>query len=134
MRHIATGIAVCAMLHVGPGFASRPSLAECFEGSDFIANAALSRDAGMSSEAFISRMEQDFVVIQDFPSELRWFVRDADDEAFLLSAARDVFAHPDVAASHRRMFLQACIDRMAGRSGYVARDERAARIPGATSQ
>lgn len=111
-RYIATGIAVCAMLHVGPGFAGRPSMAECFEGSDFIANAALSRDSGMSSEAFISRMEQDFVVIQDFPSELRWFVHDADDEAFLLSAARDVFVHPDAAESHRRIFLQACIDRM----------------------
>jgi len=114
--HIAAGIAVCTMLHAGLGFASRPSLAECFEGSDFIANAALSRDAGMSSEAFISRMQQDFVVIQDFPSELRWFVHDADDEAFLLAAARDVFAHPDVAPSHRRMFLQACIDRMADAS------------------
>jgi len=118
--HIAAGIAVCTMLHAGPGFASRPSMAECFEGSDFIANAALSRDAGMSSEAFISRMEQDFIVIQDFPSELRWFVHDADDEAFLLSAARDVFAHPDVAESHRRMFLKTCIDRMADRPGYVA--------------
>ena len=111
-RHIAAGIAVCATLHTGLGFASRPSLAECFEGSDFIANAALSRDAGMSSEAFLSRMEQDFVAIQDFPSELRWFVHDADDEAFLISAARDVFAHPGAAESHRRMFLQACVDRM----------------------
>ena len=118
--HIAAGIAVCTMLHAGSGFASRPSMAECFEGSDFIANAALSRDAGMSSEAFITRMEEDFIVIQHFPSELRWFVHDADDEAFLLSAARDVFAHPDVAESHRRMFLQTCIDRMADRPGYVA--------------
>ena len=117
MRHIASGIAVCAMLHAGFGFASRPSMVECFEGSDFIANAALSRDAGMSSEAFISRMEQDFVVIQDFPSELRWFVHDADDEAFLLSAAREVFAHPGAAASHRQIFLQACVDRMGDRVG-----------------
>ena len=114
--HIAAAIAVCTMLHAGAAFASRPSMAECFEGSDFIANAALSRDAGMSSEAFINRMEQDFIVIQDFPSELRWFVHDADDEAFLLSAARYVFAHPDVAESHRRMFLQTCIDRMADAS------------------
>src|SRR5713101_1349716 len=67
-----------------------------------------------SSEAFIGRMEQDFVVIQDFPSELRWFVRDADDEAFLLESAREVFAHPGAAESHRRTFLQACVDRMAG--------------------
>jgi len=130
MRHIATGIAVCAMLHVGPGFASRPSMAECFEGSDFIANAALSRDAGMSSDAFISRMEQDFVAIQDFRSELRWFVRDADDEAFLLSAAREVFAHPGTAKSHRRMFLQACVDRMAEPENADAETRTRSRSPG----
>jgi hypothetical protein len=110
--YLAAAIAACAMLHAGLGFAGRPSMAECFEGSDFIANAALSRDAGMSPEAFIGRMEQDFVVIQDFPSELRWFVHDADDEAFLLSAAREVFAHPGAAERHRRIFLQACVDRM----------------------
>ena len=112
MRYIAAGIAVCAMLYVELGLASRPSMAECFEGSEFIANAALSRDAGMSSEAFISRMEYDFVATQDFPSELRWFVHDADDEEFLLSAAREVFAQPNAAERHRRMFLQACVDRM----------------------
>ncbi|HEY2968355.1 MAG TPA: hypothetical protein VGK75_08295 [Casimicrobiaceae bacterium] len=112
--YIVVGVAVCALLCAGSSAASRPSMAECFEGSDFIANAALSRDAGMSSEAFIGRMEQDFVVIQDFPSELRWFVRDADDEAFLLESAREVFAHPGAAESHRRTFLQACVDRMAG--------------------
>jgi hypothetical protein len=112
--YLAAGVAVCALLCAGSSAASRPSLAECFEGSDFIANAALSRDAGMSSEAFIGRMEQDFVVIQDFPSELRWFVRDADDEAFLLESAREVFVHPGAAESHRRTFLQACVDRMAG--------------------
>ena len=111
--YLAAGVAVCALLCAGSSTASRPSMAECFEGSDFIANAALSRDAGMSSEAFIGRMEQDFVVIQDFPSELRWFVRDADDEAFLLESAREVFAHPGAAESHRRTFLQACVDRMA---------------------
>ena len=83
------------------------------EGSDFIANAALSRDAGMSSEAFIGRMEEDFVAIQGFPSELRWFVHDSDDEAFLLESAREVFAHPGAAKSHRQTFLQACVERMA---------------------
>ena len=114
--YLAAGVAVCALLCAGSPAASRPSMAECFEGSDFIANAALSRDAGMSSEAFISHMEEDFVAIQGFPRELRWFVHDADDEAFLLSAARYVFAHPDVAESHRRMFLQTCTDRMADAS------------------
>ncbi len=112
-RRIATAAAVCALACAGSGMASRPSMNECFEGSDFIANAALSRDAGMSSDQFLGRMEQDFAVIQSFPSELRWFVHDADDEVFLLEAAREVFAHPGAPERHRRMFLRACADRMA---------------------
>jgi hypothetical protein len=115
--HLATGTAVCALLCAHFVAASRPSLAECFEGSDFIANAALARDAGMSPQAFLGRMQQDFEAIRSFPSELRWFVHDADDEAFLLSAARDVFVHPGAPAIHRRLFLKACVDRMAGQSG-----------------
>ena len=67
--HIAAGIAVCTMLHAGPGFASRPSMAECFEGSDFIANAALSRDAGMSSEAFIKLAMIQLMLNRLVPSE-----------------------------------------------------------------
>jgi hypothetical protein len=109
---LAACVAVCAWLCVDFADASRPSMTECFEGSDFIANAALSRDAGMSSEAFLGRMEDDFVAIQTFPSELRWFVHDEDDEIFLLSAAREVFSHPAPADNHQRMFLQACVERM----------------------
>src|SRR6266571_6913368 len=101
-RYFAAGATVCAMLCAGFSAASRPSMVECFEGSDFIANAALSRDAGMSSEAFIGRMEEDFIAIQSFPSELRWFVHDADDEAFLLESAREVFAYPGAAEGHRQ--------------------------------
>ena len=111
---LAAGVAVCVLLCADSAAAGRPSLAECFEGSDFIANAARSRDAGMSGEAFLGRMKQDFEAIQTFPSDLRWFVHDADDEAFLLAEASEVFAHPGAVESHRQMFLQACVDRMAG--------------------
>ena len=112
-RFLATGVAVCALLGAGLAAAGRPSLAECFEASDFIANAARARDAGMSSAAFLGRMEEDFEVIQSFPSDLRWFVHDADDEAFLLASAREVFARPSTPESHRQLFLQSCVDRMA---------------------
>jgi hypothetical protein len=112
--YLAAATAVCALLCANVATAGRPSLAECFEGSDFIANAALARDAGMSSQAFLDRMQQDFEAIRAFPSELRWFVHDPDDEAFLLAAARDVFAHPGAPANHRRLFLKSCVDRMAG--------------------
>ena len=82
--------------------------------SDFIANAARSRDAGISAAAFLGHMEEDFELIQSFPSDLRWFVHDPDDEAFLLASAREVFAHPSTPESHRQQFLQSCVDRMAG--------------------
>jgi len=113
-RCLAIGVAVCALLAAGPAAAGRPSLAECFEASDFIANAARSRDAGISEAAFLGRMEDDFEIIQSVPNDLRWFVHDPDDEAFLLVAAREVFAHPETPENHRRIFLQSCVDRMAG--------------------
>jgi hypothetical protein len=113
-RFIAIGIAACGCLCPLSGIAGRPSLSECFEGSDFIGNAALSRDAGMPGDAFIGRREQDFALIRAFPNERRWFVHDTDDEAFLLTEARDVFDHPGAPDRHRRAFLEACIGRMVG--------------------
>jgi len=92
--------------------ASVPTLSDCFEASDFIANAALSRDNGMTRAAFISRLTGDFAAIRAFPAELRWFVRDEDDERFLEDAAEHVFDVPSTPADHRREFLQACFERL----------------------
>ena len=91
---------------------SVPTLADCLEASDFIVNAALSRDNGMTRDAFIDRLTGDFVAIRAFPSELRWFVRDEDDERFLEDAAEHVFDAPATPAVHRREFLQACFERL----------------------
>jgi hypothetical protein len=112
-RLVVVGIAAVGCLYPICAGAGRPTLSECFEGSDFIGNAALSRDAGMPADAFLARMQQDFTLIHAFPDELRWFAHDADDETFLLSEARDVFEHPDAPDGHRRAFLEACIERMA---------------------
>jgi len=112
-RCIVTSIGVAAWLSVIPSLAGRPTMEECFEGSDFIGNAARSRDAGVAADRFLGRMEDDFVAIRAFPNELRWFVHDADDEAFLLDSAREVFEHPGAPDRHRAAFLRACIDRMA---------------------
>jgi hypothetical protein len=112
--YLAAGVAVWVLLCADSAGAGRPTLAECFEGSDFIANAARSRDAGMSGEAFLGRMKQDFEMIQSVPSDLRWFVHDGDDEAFLLAEAGEVFVHPTAVESHRQEFLQDCVERMAG--------------------
>ncbi len=97
---------------------------ECFEGSDFIGNAALSRDRGLSGREFLDRMKEDFLLIRSFPTELRWFAHDADDESFLLQEAREVFDRPEPAEDHRRAFLHACIERMAApKNTDTERDE-----------
>ena len=112
-RLLAAWVVACGFVLADPAAASRPSMNECFEASDFISNAALSRDAGMSPEAFLGRMEDDFIAIRAFPNDLRWFAHDPDDESFLLNEAREVFNHPEPAEAHRRAFLQACVERMA---------------------
>ena len=94
-----------------PVSASRLTMAECFEGSDFIANAALARENGMSRAAFIGRLEEDLELIRSYPPELRWFAKDREDEAFLHDWARRVFDQPQAPEQHRARFLAACLDR-----------------------
>jgi hypothetical protein len=111
MRLLFAGwLALCA-----PAGASVPTLSDCLEGADFIANAAQSRDNGMTRAAFMDRLAEDFVTIRAFPAELRWFVKDADDERFLETAAEHVFTVPAAPATHRTEFLRACFDRLTSR-------------------
>ena len=91
--------------------ASTLSVADCFEGSDFIANAAVARENGMSRDAFLDRLEEDFQLIQAFPPALRWFAHDEDDARFLYQSAREVFDAPDAPEGHRAHFLAACFAR-----------------------
>jgi hypothetical protein len=86
---------------------------ECLEGSDFIRNAALSRDAGVAADSFLERLTEDFLVIRSFPAELRWFVHDDGDELFLAQQTRLVFEHASAPDNHRAYFLHACLDRIA---------------------
>ena len=88
------------------------TLAECAEGGDFIMHAAMSRENGMTREAFLERMESDIRMIQAFPPHLRWFVQDEDDEELLTSAARLVFDSPREPESHQSEFLAACAARV----------------------
>jgi hypothetical protein len=112
-RCIAAGIALHGCVLALSSAASQPSLTECLVASDFVGNAALSRDNGVSAERFIDRLRQDFSLIQAFPEEMRWFVHDQDDEVYLLGAARAVFERPLPAEEHRRTFLNSCFERMA---------------------
>ena len=92
--------------------ASTPTSTECAEAAEFIGNAAQARENGMAKDAFIEQMESDFEAIQAFPNELRWFVHDEADEAFLLGAARDVFDRPRPPELHRASFFRACMRRL----------------------
>ncbi|MDA8110135.1 MAG: hypothetical protein M0015_16145 [Betaproteobacteria bacterium] len=85
------------------------SAQECREGGDFIYDAALSRDNGVTRAFFIGRMRADFVAIRAFPKELRWFAQDREDEALLLAAAKQVFDAPQSGAAHRQAFLAECM-------------------------
>ena len=102
--------AVAALVATGAQ-ASVPTMAECLEGSDFIANAAIARDNGVARDAFVERLEADMMLIHAFPRELRWFVKDADDERFLHGQVETVFDAPASPADHRNAFLRACFRR-----------------------
>ena len=102
--------AICAAAAVGAG-ASVPEVAECMEGGDFIGNAAHARDNGIARSEFLDRMTADFAAIRAYPPDLRWFVKDADDERFLLVAAAEVFDRPATPEAHRTNFVRACLSR-----------------------
>jgi len=96
----------------GGACAGVPSVDECFEGSDFIANAARARDNGLPRGRFLDRLEADFEAIRGFPPDLRWFVHDREDESFLRGAAEEVFDRPATPEDHRGEFLRACFPRL----------------------
>ena len=86
---------------------------ECREGGDFIRNAALSRDGGMTRESFVGRLEGGMQTIRAFPPALRWFVHDADDERFLRIEVEVVFDKPETSERHRAAFMARCTERSA---------------------
>jgi len=104
-------VALVAAMACAAASASTLSIAECFEGSDFIANAALARENGMPRATFLGRLEDDLEVIHAYPPQLRWFAKDRADEVFLYESAREVFDQPLTPDQHRARFLAACLDR-----------------------
>ncbi|HTQ77368.1 MAG TPA: hypothetical protein VMI15_05050 [Burkholderiales bacterium] len=97
------------LLLAASGAAAQPhSVVECREGGDFIRNAALARDNGVTREAFVGRLEQDLVAIRAFAPELRWFVHDPEDEQFLRAEVEAVFDSPLPAEEHRAGFIARC--------------------------
>jgi hypothetical protein len=114
LRPFAAAACAVAALCVPGGQAWSHDLTanECLEAGDFIRNAALARDFGITREEFIGRLEEDLVAIRAVPSDLRWFAQDEDDEALLRAAAEGVFDAPTTPAAHRDDFLRACFSRV----------------------
>jgi hypothetical protein len=114
---LRAGYALFAAALGGFGMAAQAhdlTLDECIEGSDFIKHAAMSRDYGLSREAFLGRMASDIDAIQAFPPQLRWFVQDDDDKALLTEAAERVFDAPREPETHQSDFLLVCVERAGG--------------------
>ena len=82
---------------------------ECLEGGQFIRNAALSRDNGITRDYFMSRLYADFEAIRVFPPELRWFVRSEQDEVLLTKAVENVFDAPQAPRRHEIEFVDQCM-------------------------
>lgn len=111
-RGAAFVLAVAGFAAVVSAGASVPTVGECLEGADFIANAALARDNGTSRQAFVGRLEEDLTLIHAFPVELRWFAKDEDDERFLHASVEVVFDAPASPEDHRSSFLRTCFERL----------------------
>jgi hypothetical protein len=100
-------LALALLLSTG-ATAEPHSAGECREGGDFIRNAALARDGGITREFFVGRLEEDLVMIRAYPPALRWFVHDAEDESFLRAEVEAVFDAPQSSEQHRAGFLERC--------------------------
>jgi hypothetical protein len=118
MRHIRSlcflkALPLLAAFSTGTATAHELTARECMEGSDYIRNAALSRDGGVTEKTFMDVFEQDMVMIARVPPTLRWFVQDQDDEALLRAALDEVFHRPQTPQQHAQDFARACVPHTA---------------------
>ena len=104
-------LALSLKLPAMPAHAHELSLQECREGADYIRNAAISREHGMSETALMDIFDNDLAMIMAIPKELRWFVQDEDDATFLRSALNQVFQQPKEPSEHAMEFAHACVAR-----------------------
>lgn len=104
----AAGLLISGLFAL-PAIAHELTRAECDEGGEFIRNAALARDAGITREFFVNKLTEDLMLIQSFPPHLRWFVQDAGDEQLLSNAVFKVFDNPMPAEKHEAEFIHACL-------------------------
>ena len=96
-----------------PALAHDLTLTECNEGGEFIRNAALARDNGMTRAFFVDKLEEDLMLIRAFPPQLRWFAQDASDEKLLTDAVLQVFDAPLKPEQHEAAFIMNCTEAAA---------------------
>ena len=108
--------ALCSMWAI-QAMAHPLSPAECSEGGEFIRNAALARDNGITREFFVNKLVEDLIVIESFPPQLRWLVQDANDEKLLSEAVFSVFDEPMAADQHQASFFGACMQTAGSTDG-----------------
>ena len=96
-----------------PALAHDLTLSECNEGGEFIRNAALARDNGMTRAFFVDKLEEDLMLIRAFPPQLRWFAQDASDEKLLTQAVLQVFDAPLKPEQHEAAFIMNCTEAAA---------------------
>ena len=112
----AIGLCVLGNIWAVQGMAHSLTKTECIEGGEFIRNAALARDNGMTREFFVNKLAEDLMIIQSYPPSVRWFVQDAGDEKFLSDAVFKVFDEPVKPEQHEASFVGACM-QLVGVSG-----------------
>ncbi|MEO8164792.1 MAG: hypothetical protein ABI619_05290 [Betaproteobacteria bacterium] len=124
-RQLASVIGLFVMGSIGAGQAMAHALtvAECTEGGEFIRNAALARDNGVTREFFTGKLEEDLALIRAFPPQLRWFAQDADDEKLLTDAVSAIFDHPLKAEQHEATFIGAYIEAAASTGEAMSRNQ-----------
>lgn len=93
---------------------------ECREAAQFIGNAALSRQNGMSKQAFVGRLDDDLMLLSAMPPERRWFAHGDAEARFLREAVLDVFDAPRAPRDHAQHFLVSCL-KSAGLEDKLAR-------------
>lgn len=120
LRSIVCAAALCCS---GTALAFTVAEQSCREGEDFIRNAALSRDYGISASEFIGRVEADLLWLKSLKPEQRWFAQDDEDAALLRAAVRSVFTHRLTPAQHGEAFRQACSQAMAAAASRQGREE-----------
>ena len=113
----AIGLFVLGNLWAVQGMTHSLTPDECNEGGEFIRNAALARDNGITRDFFINKLAEDLMLIQSYPPAMRWFVQDANDEKFLSDAVFKVFDEPEQAEQHEASFVGACLQSVEIRDG-----------------